>query len=76
MSENINELIYQLSQKIGTSPEQLSSAADRGELGSILSSSQNPQARQAADILSDPEQTKKLLESPQAQALMKMLGGK
>ena len=48
MSENINELISQLSQKIGTSPEQLSSAADRGELGSILSSSQNPQARQAS----------------------------
>ncbi len=75
MSENINKLISQLSQKLGTSPEQLSDAAKNGDVSGILKNSNNPQAAEVSRVLNDPEQTKKLLQSPQAQALMKMLGG-
>ncbi|MED9969493.1 MAG: hypothetical protein UFA98_05715 [Ruminococcus sp.] len=75
MSENINGLISRLSQQLGTSPEELSDAAKNGDIGAVLKNSQNPRAQEASRVLSDPEQTKKLLQSPQAQALMKMLGG-
>lgn len=73
MSENMNHMINQLSKKLGMSSEQLKSAAQGGKMQDILKNSDNPQVKQAQSILSDPEKTREIMNSPQAQALMKLL---
>ncbi|HCA05019.1 MAG TPA: hypothetical protein DEO32_03865 [Ruminococcaceae bacterium] len=73
---NINSLIQSLSQKLNTTPEQLNAAANSGNLSEILKSSQNPQADKVSEILKDPERTKEILQSPQAQRLMKLFDKK
>lgn len=75
MTENREELLRQLSEKLGASSEQLRDAANRGDLSDVLKNSQNPDAQRVRQVLSDPEQTKQLLQSPEAQRLMKLLGG-
>ena len=41
----------------------------------LLKNTNPNQSKQIESVLSDPEKAKKLLQSPQAQALMKLLGG-
>lgn len=77
-NNNANKMISELSKKLGMSEQQLSNAAKKGEINSIIQNLQKTdknQARQLESILSNPEKAKKLLESPQAQALLKMFGG-
>ena len=75
MYDNRDELFRQLSEKLGTSSERLRSAADTGDLSGVLNSSGNPNAARVKQVLDDPEHTKKLLQSPEAQRLMKLLNG-
>lgn len=79
MSDNkkVNKLLGEVSKKYGISKEQLESAAQSGNIENLLKNTNpNPnQSKQIESVLSDPEKTKKLLQSPQAQALMKLLGG-
>ena len=55
--------------------EQLESAAQSGNIENLLKNTNPNQSKQIESVLSDPEKAKKLLQSPQAQALMKLLGG-
>ena len=77
MSDNkkVNKLLGEVSKKYGISKEQLESAAQSGNIESLLKNTNPNQSKQIESVLSDPEKTKKLLQSPQAQALMKLLGG-
>lgn len=79
MSDNkkVNKLLGEVSKKYGISKEQLESAAQSGNIENLLKNTNpNPnQSKQIESVLSDPEKAKKLLQSPQAQALMKLLGG-
>ena len=75
MSENMNKLIRELSESLGAPESQLKSAAEQGHFDEILKNSRNPQAQQAREILGDPEKTRELLSSPEAQKLMKLLNG-
>ncbi|MER2080388.1 MAG: hypothetical protein ABS876_02545 [Ruminococcus sp.] len=75
MSDKMNELLGQLSKKLNMSPDQVKSAAGRGDYDSLLQNT-DCDASQVREILSDPEKTKQLLGSPQAQAIMKMLNKK
>ena len=72
MSDKMNELLGQLSQKLNMSPESVKQAADSGEYENLLKNT-DCDASQVREILGDPEKTKQLLNSPQAQALLKML---
>lgn len=72
MSDKMNELLSQLSQKLGMSREQIAGAAEKGDVDSLLQNT-DCDTSQVRDILSDPEKTKQVLNSPQAQALMKLL---
>lgn len=77
MSDNkkVNKLLGEVSKKYGISKEQLESAAQSGNIENFLKNTNPNQSKQIESVLSDPEKTKKLLQSPQAQALMKLLGG-
>lgn len=77
MSDNkkVNKLLGEVSKKYGISKEQLESAAQSGNIENLLKNTNPNQSKQTESVLSDPEKTKKLLQSPQAQALMKLLGG-
>lgn len=77
MSDNkkVNKLLGEVSKKNGISKEQLESAAQSGNIENLLKNTNPNQSKQIESVLSDPEKAKKLLQSPQAQALMKLLGG-
>ena len=77
MSDNkkVNKLLGEVSKKYGISKEQLESAAQSGNIENLLKNTTPNQSKQIESVLSDPEKAKKLLQSPQAQALMKLLGG-
>ena len=77
MSDNkkVNKLLGEVSKKYGISKEQLESAAQSGNIENLLKNTNPTQSTQIESVLSDPEKAKKLLQSPQAQALMKLLGG-
>ena len=72
MSDKMNELLGQLSRKLNMSPESVKQAADSGDYENLLKNT-DCDASQVREILGDPEKTKQLLNSPQAQALLKML---
>lgn len=72
---DMNEILAQLSGRLNISPEQLENAAKGGDVKKLLKNADSAQAKQIESVLSDPEQTKRLLESPQAQALLKLFGG-
>lgn len=76
MSENINNLLSQLSKKLGVSSNEITSAAQKGDVQSLLKNADSEEAKQFNSVLSDPEKTKQVLNSPQAKAIMKLLSDK
>ena len=73
-NKNMNKLINELSKKLGVSSDKIQSARENGNVNEILKSSDSSNARKMEDILKDPQKTKEILNSPQAQKLLKMLG--
>ena len=73
MSENKDGLLGQLSERLGLSERQLKSAAQSGDVDAMLKNAEGADAGRVREILGDPEKTKRLLNSPQAQALIKIL---
>lgn len=67
----LNNLLKIASQRLGTTPEALKEAAENGTMGNIVSGKQ--ESEMISKVLSDPEAAKKLLSSPQARQLLKML---
>ena len=76
MSENINNLLSQLSKKLGVSSNEITSAAQNGDVQSLLKNADSEETKQFNAVLSDPEKTKQVLNSPQAKAIMKLLSDK
>lgn len=76
MADKEKNLFDRLSQQLKLSPEQIKSSAAQGDVGSLTKNIDREKANQLNQILSDPEKTKAVLESPQAQALMKLLNKK
>lgn len=72
-NQNQDKLINDLAGKLNIDPANLKSAAASGQLNSILKNVDQSQADQIQKILNDKEATQKLLSSPQAQMIMKML---
>ncbi len=74
-NEQINSLINQLSQRLGADSSQVKDALQKGNLDKVLHNMDQKQAQKISAILSDPEESKKVLSTPQAQALIKKLMG-
>ncbi|MBQ8000776.1 MAG: hypothetical protein IJ298_06090 [Ruminococcus sp.] len=68
-----NEFLSMLSQKLGKSPEEIKSSAQAGNIDALTGNLSPQQQTKLKSILSDPEQTRKIMENPQVQALIRML---
>lgn len=73
-NKQLENLLKLTSERLGTTPEALLKAAQKGDMDRILSSS--PESEQLRKVLSDPGAAEKLLSSPQARKLLEMLQGK
>lgn len=74
-NEQINSLIEQLSQRLNTDSGEVKAALQKGNLDKVLMNMDQKQAQKIGQILNDPEQSKKILSTPQAQALIRKLMG-
>ncbi|MBQ8539427.1 MAG: hypothetical protein IJ433_07225 [Ruminococcus sp.] len=74
-NEQINSLIEQLSQRLNADSGDVKAALQKGNLDKVLMNMDQKQAQKIGQILNDPEQSKKILSTPQAQALIKKLMG-
>ncbi len=74
-NEQINAMINQLSEKLNTDSQQLKDALQKGNFQQVLKNMDENQAQKISEILNDPEQSKKVLNSSYAQALIKKLMG-
>lgn len=71
--EQLEAMLRSAAQRMGTTPEALQRAAQNGDLSSMLGRLDQNQAAAMEHVLSDPEAAKKLLSTPQAQALLRLL---
>lgn len=72
LNQNQLEALLKLTAgRLGTTPEALKNAAQNGDLSNVLEQNESNAALQK--VLSDPEAAKKMLSTPQAQKLLKML---
>ncbi|MGN0462633.1 MAG: hypothetical protein ACI4HZ_09345 [Ruminococcus sp.] len=74
-NSEINSLLNGLSERLNTTPEQLRANLEKGNLDSVVSKMSSGQAKRLQKILDNPEQSEKILNSPQAQAIIKKLMG-
>ncbi len=76
-NENLQDLINTASHGLGTAPEDLKKASQQGNVQNLLNQLDGEQAKKVQQILNDKEASQKLLNTPQAQALLKkLMGGK
>ena len=74
MAENAKALLEALSRELKLSPEALQTSYERGSADDLLKNVDSEKAKQVESILNDPQKTRELLDSPQAKALMELLG--
>ena len=74
-NSEINNLLNGLSERLNTTPQQLRANLEKGNLDSVVSKMSSGQAKRLQKILDNPEQSEKILNSPQAQAIIKKLMG-
>lgn len=73
--KQIENILNALAQKLGENPNEIKKNAQKGEVGSLLNKMDGKQASKVQEILNDKEKTEQLLNTPQAQALIKKLMG-
>ena len=73
--KQIENILNSLAQKLGENPNKIKKNAQKGEVGSLLNKMDGKQASKVQEILNDKEKTERLLNTPQAQALIKKLMG-
>lgn len=73
--KQIENILNSLAQKLGENPNEIKKNAQKCEVGSLLNKMDSKQASKVQEILNDKEKTEQLLNTPQAQALIKKLMG-
>ena len=74
-SENFENLLKSVSNKLGKSPEELKQASQSGDVSNLLGNLNPTDAQKIQKILSDKNVANKILSTPQAQNLIKKLLG-
>lgn len=75
--QQLNQLLQMASKKMGTTPEELKKKLETNNVQETLKGMNANDAAKIQQVLADPALTKKLLNSPQAQAILKsLMGGK
>lgn len=69
----LDQIIRQAAQQLGADPKNLQNATQQGSVEKLLQSLRPQDAQALQQVLANKEQTAKVLNSPQAQALMKKL---
>lgn len=72
-NKNMQDILRQMSQQLKLSENELKTAAQSGNAQDILKNADSKTQQKVEKILSDPQKTKELLESPQAKAIIEML---
>ncbi len=75
-NSSVDKLAQKAGAAVGSPPEELKKAAQSGDLKKIMSKLTPQQSEQLRKVLADGEAAKRLLDSPQAQALIKSLSKK
>ncbi|SEL19938.1 hypothetical protein [Ruminococcus albus] len=75
-SENMRPLLEEAAKKLGIAPETLAGQISSGDLGNVLKKLPASQQEKFTKTLADKNACQKLMESPQAQALMRKISGK
>lgn len=70
-NNNINDLIRQASSKVGADPSQLKKTIDSGKLDDLVKKMNPNDAKRFQEILNNPQLAQQMLNTPQAQALIK-----
>lgn len=73
--EELNNLLQTLSDRLGAKPEELKSAAQKGNINSVIKGLNPNDAEKIQRVLSDKDASRKILSSPQAQKLLKKFLG-
>ena len=73
--EQLNDLLRTLSNRLGTSPEELKSAAQEGNINNIVKGLNPNDAEKIQKVLSDKNASNRILSSPKAQELLKKFLG-
>ena len=71
-NSNINKMLNQLSKKLNIDNQSLKTPQKAGQIDDVLKNADSSQTKQIQEVLSDPKKTKQILQSPQAQKLIKM----
>lgn len=74
-NKQLENLLQVTAQRMGTTPEDLKTAAQNGDLSRMMGNMGAKESAAMQKVLTDPEAVKKLLSTPQAQALLNLLGG-
>ncbi len=74
-NKNANKILNDLSRRLGVPQDKIKSAAQSGNMQEILDNTDTESAEKIKAVLNDPQKTQQLLNSPQAQALIKLLSG-
>lgn len=74
--KNINDLIRKASQTSGVDANTLKNNVDSGKLDEIVSKLNPQDAKRFQQIMNNPQMAQNLLNTPQAQALIKKFMGK
>lgn len=72
-NKNMQDILRQMSQQLRLSENELKTAAQSVNAQDILKNADSKTQQKVEKILSDPQKTKELLESPQAKAIIEML---
>lgn len=72
---NTNKMLDDLSRRLGVPQDKIKSVAQSGNIQELLDNTDSKNAEKIRAVLDDPKKTEQLLNSPQAQALIKLLSG-
>jgi uncharacterized tellurite resistance protein B-like protein len=76
MNENMEQMLRIASQKLGVSPEQLKAVLENGSLAEAMRNLNPDEKKKMKEIMNNPVLSQKLLNSPQAALIRKMLDAK
>ena len=74
-NNNANKMLEELSRRLGVSQQSIKEAAQSGNVNDLLKNADSESSEQIKAELNDPQTAQKILNSPQAQAIIKMLNG-
>ena len=75
MAQNMEKYLHEVAKQTGADPTQMRDSLEKGDVAGVLKGLKPEDAKKLQSVLSDKETTNRILSSPQAQELMKKLGG-